>query len=261
MLHSGHRERRMRATAIEFRLRVVIITFIITLGFWSPWIETLGMGRRISLLEWLALELSRMGLLRFSASISVVIVFASAVAALGAVLRVWGTAYMGTGTVNHREMKAGSVMANGPYRYMRNPLYLGSWCMIAAMSFIMSATGALFAMVLLTVFLWRLILGEEAFLAGRLGEPYQVYRRTVPRILPHLRLGTLIRSPQSSGKPLWLHSVLSELNPIGVFAILAGLSWSYDNRFMVRAVIVSFGLSLVVQALTPETRHEARLAE
>lgn len=43
--------------------------------------------------------------------------------------------------------------------------------MFFAMAFIMPATGALFAMALLTVFLLRLILGEEAFLAAQLGSP------------------------------------------------------------------------------------------
>jgi hypothetical protein len=41
------------------------------------------------------------------------------------------------------------------------------------------------------------------------------------------------------------------LNPIGVFITLAFLSWSYDNLLMVKAIIVSFGVSLIVRALLP----------
>jgi hypothetical protein len=74
----------------------------------------------------------------------------------------------------------------------------------------------------------------------------------VPRLFPHLRA---ILSPTglnpSSRKPQWLSSVLSELNPIGVFITLAFLSWSYDNLLMVKAIIVSFGVSLIVRALLP----------
>jgi hypothetical protein len=51
--------------------------------------------------------------------------------------------------------------------------------------------------------------------------------------------------------------MLSELNPIGVFVTLAVFSWSYNNRLMVRAILVSFGLSLVVQALMPQVRRES----
>ena len=45
----------MGASAIEFRLRMPINAVIIILGFWAPWIEAWHIGRRISLLEWLAL--------------------------------------------------------------------------------------------------------------------------------------------------------------------------------------------------------------
>jgi protein-S-isoprenylcysteine O-methyltransferase Ste14 len=153
----------------------------------------LGIGQRIPLLEWVALELSRLGFLRFPVAVPCVIVLAALIAAIGAILRVWGTAYLGPGTVNHGQMKAGAVLADGPYRYMRNPLYLGSWCMVAAMAFLMPVTGALFVMVLVTAFLLRLILGEEAFLSLQLGESYRSYLRAVPRLIPPgtSRIGSL----------------------------------------------------------------------
>ena len=56
----------MGASAIEFRLRMVINAAIIILGFWAPWIDAWHIGRRMSLLEWLALELSRLGLTSFA---------------------------------------------------------------------------------------------------------------------------------------------------------------------------------------------------
>jgi|HubBroStandDraft_1064217.scaffolds.fasta_scaffold69293_1 protein-S-isoprenylcysteine O-methyltransferase Ste14 len=237
----------MKASQIEFRLRVAIMVAVVALGFWSPWIEAWGIGRRISLLEWFALELSRLGLFPFTIATPVAIVLASLLAAAGVVLRVWSTAWLGRGVVNNAEMKAGAVMADGPYRFVRNPLYLGTWFMMAAMSFIMPATGALFAMVLITLFLLRLILAEEAFLAARLGEPYQAYLRAVPRLFPRLRSNL----PRAGLEPRWGQSLLSEINPIGVLFTVAVLSWSYNNRLMVRAILVSFGLSLVVRALMP----------
>lgn len=237
----------MEATKLEFRLRVVLMAVAITLGFWSPWIEAWGIGTRISLLEWLALELSRLGLVRFTVVSPLVVVLAASIAAVGAALRVWGTAYLGIATVNHAEMKAGPVIADGPYRYVRNPLYLGSWFMIAAMSFLMPVSGALLVIATLTAFLMRLIGGEEAFLAGRLGEPYGAYLRSVPRIIPRLRANL----KQAGSKPHWLHAVLAEINPIGVFLIMAVLPWSYDNRLAVKAILVSFGVSLVVRAFLP----------
>lgn len=247
----------MRATKLEFRLRFGIMVVIIALGFWSPWIEAWGVGRRFALLEWLALELSRLGLMPFTIASPVVIVTGSLVALAGAILRVWGTAYLGPGTVNHSEMQSGAVMAAGPYRYVRNPLYLGTWCMAAAMAFIMPPAGALFTMAFLTAFLLRLICAEEAFLTAQLGDPYRAYLHAVPRLIPRLRSSLTV----SDQIPQWLHALLAELNPIGVFITLAFLSWRYDNLLMIKAILVSLGVSLVVRALVPappDTRSLAR---
>jgi len=243
----------MRASAIEFRLRVLIMVVVIAVGAWSPWIASLGSGRRISLLEWLSLELSRLGLVSFTVATALVIVLASLVALLGATLRIWGTAYLGPGTVHHTNMKAGAVIADGPFRYVRNPLYLGSACMVAAIAFILPPTGAVFVAVLLAVLLIRLILAEEAFLSAQLGPAYQHYQRVVPRLIPRLRTNL----PPSGQMPRWGTAVLSELFPIGVFITLAFLSWRYDNQLMMKAILVSFGLSLVARALIPSVPDNA----
>ncbi len=240
----------MRASSIEFRLRMAINATIIILGFWAPWIEAWGFGRRITLLEWLALQLSRTGLVSFTVAAPMVIAAGALIAAVAAGLRVWGTAYLGTGTVNSLELKAGRVVADGPFRYVRNPLYLGVWFMVAALCFIMPATGALFAIVFISLFLMRLILAEEAFLSAKTGEPYTLYLRAVPRLVPRLRASL----PVAGGRAHWLRAVLAELTPIGVFVTLAFLSWSYDSRLMGRAILIFFGASLVARALLPQDR-------
>ncbi len=244
----------MRASALEFRLRMAINTAIILLGFWAPW---LGRGIHQTLLEWLPLELSRMGLMRFSAAAPAVLAVAAIFAALGALMRVWGTAYLGPATVNSLAMKAGSVVADGPYRYVRNPLYLGLWCMVAALAFLMPPGGALFSVCLITFFLVRLTLGEESFLAERLGGPYHAYLRAVPRLLPRLRSSI----PSGGARPVWLRSILAELTPIGVFIAFAFVSWSYNADLMVRAILVSFGLSLVMRAMLPRSDAEPTRSE
>jgi protein-S-isoprenylcysteine O-methyltransferase Ste14 len=221
---------------------------IIVLGFWAPWIDAWNIGSRISLLEWLALELSRTGLLRFTVATPIVIVAGALVAGIGAALRVSGTAYLGSGTVQSMHMKADGVMADGPYRFLRNPLYLGLWCMVAAMALLMPPTGALFAMALLALFLLRLILGEERYLSAQLGAPYRAYVASVPRLIPRLRSGW----SRGGSRPQWMRAILAEVLPIGVFLILAALSWTYDSRLMGRAILIVFGVSLVVRALLPQ---------
>ncbi len=250
----------MRASAIEFRLRMVINTAIIVLGFWAPWTGAWGtsgiFSQRITMLEYLALQASRTGLLIFNVAAPALILCSALLAGIGAFLRVWGTAYLGTGIVNSLDMKAATVMADGPYRYVRNPLYLGLWCMVAAMAFIMPVTGALFTLALITAFMMRLIFAEEKFLSDQIGEPYQLYCSSVPRLAPRLRSN--LQSAHSH--PHWLRAILAELTPIGVFVALAFFSWTYDHQLMGRIILISFGVSLVTRALTPQSSREPTLA-
>jgi protein-S-isoprenylcysteine O-methyltransferase Ste14 len=220
---------------------------IIILGFWAPWIELWKIGHRISLVEWLALELSRTKALSFAASTAAVIGFAALFALACVMFRVWGAAYLGPSTVSNVNMLAGKVMADGPYRFVRNPLYLGLWFMVAAMGFLMPVTGAAFAVLLIAVFIVRLTLGEEAFLKGQLGDSYIAYLRAVPRFLPRLR-----GAPVPAGaEPHWLRAFLTELTPIGVFVAILVYSRNYDLALAGRVLLIFFGASLVVRAFTP----------
>jgi len=130
---------------------------------------------------------------------------------------------------------------------VRNPLYIGSWFMVAAISVLMPASGAAFTMILLSVFLLRLILGEEAFLAPRLGEAYAAYKKTVPRLIP----SPWPRVAASGQSPNWTRALLYEITPLGVLVSFATLSWQYNAFLLSRAVLICFGLSLVVRALVP----------
>jgi protein-S-isoprenylcysteine O-methyltransferase Ste14 len=235
----------MKASALEFRLRMWIQIVIVFLGFWAPWLGSLDWSRRISTLAWLAMEISRLGIASFAVATPIVIVCGALVAAIGMVLRVWGAAYLGYGTVHNAEMQGGAVMAAGPFRTMRNPLYLGGWFMTLAMCLLMTPSGALFVMLLITVFYWRLILGEEAFLTAKLGEPYKEYLRAVPRLLPRLRSSL----PACPAKPRWLTAALTEIIPIGIFIALGFLSWSYDNELMLKFILATFVLSMAVRGL------------
>jgi protein-S-isoprenylcysteine O-methyltransferase Ste14 len=234
----------MKASAFEFRFRVWIIAAIIVLGFSAPWIGLLHLGVRTTAWLWLGFELARLGT-SSATGIQIVTALTILAAALAAALRIWGTAYLGIGTVNNAEMKAGQVMADGPYRYVRNPLYLGSFLMLAAISVLMPASGAAVTLVLMTIFLLRLILGEEAFLAPKLGAPYAAYLKAVPRLIPSLRPRVAVSGQTAN----WGRAFLGEITPLGVLVSFATLSWQYNAHLLWRAVLISFGVSLVVRAL------------
>ena len=247
----------MKATAFEFRFRVVLMILILVMGFWSPWIEWLHWGTRTTAWLWLGFQLGALGV-SSTTGIEAVTGLMIAVTAVAAAMRVWGTAYLGLNTVNNTEMKAGSaaldgaVLADGPFRFVRNPLYIGTWLLMGAISVLMPTSGSVVTLVLITVLLVRLILGEEAFLKGKLGMPYLAYSRAVPRLFPSLRTQVV----SGGHRPDWGRALLGEVSPIGICLSFAVLSWQYNSQLLIQAVIVSFGVSIVVRALLarkPET--------
>src|SRR6202044_2482997 len=112
--------------------------------------------------------------------------------------------------VHSSAMHGDQVMAAGPYRYVRNPLYLGSWILSVSIAILMPPSGAVVFLVLLAVFYLRLILGEEAFLAGTLGGAYLEYKKQVPRLVPRLRS----RIATSPARPEWGTSLIAEAFPV-----------------------------------------------
>jgi protein-S-isoprenylcysteine O-methyltransferase Ste14 len=241
----------VKATAWEFKYRLWISFAIILVGFWAPWLDWFRWGSRTAL-TWGSL-VSALGPLGISPILGFVLINALSIAAAtaAAALRVSGTAYLGATTVFNSEMKPGSeqssgkVLADGPYRYLRNPLYAGRYLTVMALTILMPPSGAVVSLLLLAFFMLRLIFGEEAFLALQLGEPYAEYRKAVPRIVPSLRP----RVPAGGEKPAWGRALLGEIFPMGVALSFAALSWQYNPDLLDKAVLMSIGLSLVVRGL------------
>lgn len=240
----------MKATHFEFRFRFVIILLLYVLGFWAPWTWTAGRYAPPASTAWLGLStiLAHLGWLNLEAATLLVTGIAILAGLAGAVLRVWGTAYLSASVVHSGAMHGEQIMAAGPYRHVRNPLYLGSFFMAISIAILMPPSGALVFLVLIGLFYLRLILGEEAFLTGQMGETYLEYRNKVPRLLPSLRP----RIPQSPAHPQWGTSLLAEFLPAGWGLCLAALAWRYDPRLLVRCLLVCLGISLVARALLPK---------
>jgi protein-S-isoprenylcysteine O-methyltransferase Ste14 len=237
----------VKATHFEFRFRVAIICTLYFMGFYAPW-ERLGAGANpnpVRLWSWLAIEASRTNLLSVGAAYLAVTIATVALSLLGAALRLWGTAYLGHFVMRNPAMQAGAVMASGPYRYLRNPLYVGMLLTSFAIAVLMPVTGALVFLIGMTVFTFRLIGGEEAFLTAELGEPYLEYRKAVSSIFPSFRPFPAV----STARPRWGHGLLSECFPVATAGCFAVLAWGYDAALLTRCILVCFGASLIVHAL------------
>jgi protein-S-isoprenylcysteine O-methyltransferase Ste14 len=99
-----------------------------------------------------------------------------AVALAGATLRYWASGYLRKDT---------RPAVGGPYAFVRNPLYLGTYLM--AIGFIALTRDVWFLMTCSALFAavyHYIILDEETKLDAIFGQPYQAYKQTVPRFFP-----------------------------------------------------------------------------
>ena len=236
----------MKATPLEFRFRFFILAVIYLLGFVAPWDYWLHLD---SIRTWqlLASWPARSGWLSFSAATIVVLLLGIVCAFIGALLRTWGTAYLSPSVVQDHDMHGEGVIAAGPFRYVRNPLYLGNILHTFALALLMPPTGAIFCILAVSVFQLRLIAAEESFLITKLGEPYTAYCAKVPRLIPALTP----RVPASAIQPRWLLAFFGEIYMWGVVVTFAFLGWRYNSILLIKGVLISLGISLIVRALLP----------
>jgi protein-S-isoprenylcysteine O-methyltransferase Ste14 len=230
-----------------FRFRVPIFLSLYLLGFLLP----IGHGTL-----WLAASamLARTGLLGLAGSTLVVTIAALVSLLLGAVLRVWGTAYLGSAVMSGLNMQGNVLVAAGPYRYVRNPLYLGSLLLALGVSILMPPAGAAVFLPLFCVFVWLLVMQEERFLTQQQGEPYKQYLRSVPRFFPRIR-STMA---PASLRPSWAPALLAETYALAVTLCFAAVAWRYNARLLMRCVIICYGLSLVARALVRRPAPEGK---
>jgi protein-S-isoprenylcysteine O-methyltransferase Ste14 len=241
----------MSAAGLAFRFRVILFILLYLLGFFPPW-DFLA-GSRGTL--WLAASawVARVGGISLAAATIGVTLAALLCLVAGAILRVWGTAYLGFGVMRGAALTGDRLVAAGPYRYVRNPLYLGSWLLAIGVCILMPPSGAAFFLPAFTIYSLLLIDMEERFLTKKQGDVYLQYRRRVPRLLPRLAA----RDITSSGSPRWVSAFLNETYPIAITLCFALFSWRYNAHILIRCVLICYGLSLVVRATTKRPTADA----
>src|ERR1700751_224100 len=118
---------------------------------------------------------------------------------LSAALRTLGAAYLRTTVVHDTAQHSETLVADGPFRYTRNPLYLGNLPMAAGIGVLASVSGFIFLVLANWIFVYRLILREEEALRHSQGESYLAYCETVPRFWPSFTP----RVPPGNLRPQW----------------------------------------------------------
>lgn len=143
--------------------------------------------------------------------------FAALLLALAAGIRTWAAAYLRSRVVHDTNLHTNKIVADGPYRYVRNPLYLGTFLMTLGMGFLASRSGFVVLVGGAAIRILRLVGREETELASRQGETYLEFRRRIPRFLPSFSA----RVPASGQKPEWAQAFLGEVAMWGFFVTMA----------------------------------------
>jgi protein-S-isoprenylcysteine O-methyltransferase Ste14 len=76
----------------------------------------------------------------------------------------------------------------GPYRYVRNPMYMGAVCIAFGIAVALASVAGLLWGVVLTVWFWFVWIPlEEKELEAIFGDSYSDYKRKVPKLFPYGR--------------------------------------------------------------------------
>jgi protein-S-isoprenylcysteine O-methyltransferase Ste14 len=231
----------MKATDWEFKNRALLFGLIFALSFPLYFVD--HQNSTAALANWFGSRLQKdpdhIARLLFA--------FATLLLLVAALIRTWASAYLRAGVVYAAELKTESLVADGPYRHVRNPLYLANVVMAIAMGAMMSRPGFVLAVVAMLIFCYRLILREETELQADQGERYEGYRKAVPRFWP-----ALLPRVVSAGHPArWAEGFKAEFwywgfaASLGAFAISLKLTVFF--AIFAASLIVFWVSSLALQ--------------
>ena len=170
----------MKGTNWEFTNRALVFGLIFAFSFPLYFLD--HQNSTVALANWLGSGLHR----NADLTARVLFAFAAILLIVAALIRTWSSAYLRAGVVYASEVKTESLIADGPYRQVRNPLYFANVLMVIAVGAMMSRVGFFVAVLAMLVFCYRLIVREEAELLASQGEQYKEYRNAVPRLWPAL---------------------------------------------------------------------------
>lgn len=194
----------MRATKFEFEKRFWIISAIFAVGFSLSHFDHTSFAASVRHLvapSILPDSPEATSAERLIIGIGAFLVF------LTAALRTWAAAYLRTDIVHDTAQHSEALVADGPFRHVRNPLYLANVPMAAGIGVLASRLGFFFVLVASWLFVYRLIFREEEALRQSQGESYRAYLKAVPRFWPSIKP----RVPSGNRSPQWGQAIRGEM--------------------------------------------------
>jgi protein-S-isoprenylcysteine O-methyltransferase Ste14 len=165
----------MVASEFEYRHRfwMIVLVYVATYAFYN--LDRLNI--LYSVVPW------NQGVLQKDMLVRLLYAAAALLAAVGAILLTWSTAYRPPSAIKDRT----AFSIAGPFRYVRNPQYLSYFLLILALGTFQSRLGFPVMLLAETILLFRLVAREELRLEQEYGERFRVYAQRVSRVLPSLR--------------------------------------------------------------------------
>jgi protein-S-isoprenylcysteine O-methyltransferase Ste14 len=174
----------------------------------------------------------------------------TAITALAALIRTWAGAYLHSSVIHDGALHGENLVADGPYRHVRNPLYLGNIFLATGVGFLASRSGFVFIVLANLIIVYRLLLREEATLLASQGEGYRRYYAAVPRLWPSL----VPRVPASGAKPNWADGFTGELMMWSAAAAMAVFTATERIAYFWAV----FGAGMVIYFLQSYLREKAK---
>jgi protein-S-isoprenylcysteine O-methyltransferase Ste14 len=232
----------MKASEFEFRHRALINLVQIWLAFQVYVLD------HSNIVWWLCPWSTPRGALwaRFAFS------FAALLVGGAAVIRTWAAAYLGSDIVHDLRLHTESLVADGPYRHVRNPLYLGSFLLSIGLGFLASRMGFFILVVGGSARILRLIGREEEDLEHEQGERFHEFARSVPRLLPSISP----RVPAGGLAPHWGNAFRAEAPMWGFFVTMIAFTISLRD-----SVAWTLGLASLVLWFTLRVGERRRNRE
>ncbi len=241
----------MRATNWEFKNRAMIFGLIFGISFCGYFLDQ--QNSVAALANWLG---AARGIDSNLVARSL-FVLATLLLVVAALMRTWASSYLNAKVVYASEVKTASLVADGPYRHVRNPLYFANVLLAIGMGAMMSRTGFFVAIAAMLVFSYRLIFREESDLLASQGEQYQRYKNAVPRLWPALQPRTASSGRESS----WVDGFKAEFWCWGFAISVAAFAITLNTT----AFFVIMGASVAVlwlsTRLLDKKTHGARPAD
>jgi protein-S-isoprenylcysteine O-methyltransferase Ste14 len=117
------------------------------------------------------------------------LVVGSCLALAGEAIRFWGVSIAGTETRTTGPVGGTHLFIDGPFAYVRNPLYVGNMMMYLGVGIMSNALMPYLVVLGYGFFLFQytmIVSKEEEYLRGAFGDEYERYVQNVPRFMPRL---------------------------------------------------------------------------